>query len=94
MSSSDTSWQGWAESWHSSALHDRDFWEEQPEFDYSDVDPTTAGQEFTSMLVHLKLKGVLSAKQTCVLAYWSSRAGAVGDAFALGSAPRPTIWTV
>ena len=39
------------------------------------------------MLTHLKMAGVLSAKQACVLAFWAAKAGAIGEVSGLGVRP-------
>ena len=49
--------------------------------DGSDCDDgLVAGSEFTDLLLELKHKGKLSAKDVCVLCYWAARAGARGPA--------------
>lgn len=42
------------------------------------VSPEVAGENLASLLVDLKLKGILSAKHVCVLAHWATLAGAKG----------------
>ena len=39
------------------------------------------------MLTHLKSIGTLSAKQTCVLAFWAGKAGACGEVSTMGLRP-------
>ena len=60
---------------------------DEDDIDYDQVAQAEAGEEFYNMLIHLKGKGTLSAKQTCVLAFWASRAGAQGQAGSLALAP-------
>lgn len=64
---------------------DRDLggWEE--DVDEEEVLPSQAGDHLAELLIQLRLKGVISAKQCCVLAHWASLAGAVGpcDKFAM-----------
>ena len=43
-----------------------------------DISAAEAGDEFSSLLINLRLKGVLSATQCCTLAYWAEKAGATG----------------
>jgi hypothetical protein len=47
-----------------------------------------AGHEFAELLIQLNVEGKLSAKDTCLLSYWASRAGAQGPVADL--AYRPT----
>ena len=42
------------------------------------IDPEEASQELFNYLVDLKLTGYLSARQTCLLAWWASKAGVGG----------------
>ena len=52
-----------------------------------DVTPEQGGEEFTAFLLSLHLTGRMSAKSCCVLAWWATRAGAVGPADSLSSRP-------
>ena len=71
-----------------SGLHDSRFWDEPEEVDYKNVDADFAGEQLVDFLVSLKDSGRVSAKTTCVLAFWASRAGARGDGLAsLGLRP-------
>ena len=60
---------------------------DEVEFDYSAIPAATAEEELISMIVELKLKGTLSAKEACTLCFWASRAGAGGEAGKLGLRP-------
>ena len=51
-------------------------WEEDVEA--GDISPADAGDKFASPLLKLRLQGHLSARQICILAHWSSLAGARG----------------
>ena len=57
------------------------------EFDYRNVDAETAGAELFNLLVDCKRNGLLSAKLACTIAFWASRAGAIGEAQALAYSP-------
>ena len=52
-----------------------------------DVDPASAGDCLFDMITTLKFEGVLGAHQACVLSYWASLAGAVGEVGTLSKAP-------
>ena len=80
-----SSWENWNPSW--AAAEDRSWSTDDPDFDYSSIDAETAGRELVSMLVMLKVMGVLSAKQTCILAWWAAKAGAVGECVQVGLRP-------
>lgn len=54
-------------------------WEDSGD-DQAEPTPFEAGEEFASLLIRLRLQGTLSAKQTCILAYWATAAGARGPA--------------
>ena len=47
--------------------------------DYDTIPGDIAGEELFNMIVDLKLRNVLSARQACVLAFWAYKAGAQGD---------------
>jgi len=49
--------------------------EPTPGLDYDHVAPECAADELASYLVTLKHMGVLSATQTCILAFWCNKAG-------------------
>ena len=55
----------------------------------SDDEPSQseASQELADFLVYLKLKGKLSARDICVIAYWGKLAGLVGAAAELAKSP-------
>eukprot|EP00969_Alexandrium_andersonii_P115588 5111223-Alexandrium_andersonii.AAC.1 len=57
---------------------DGDSDDDQPADRYESVGPKQAGEFLFDMLVNLKQAGVLSAKQSCILAFWAHRAGASG----------------
>ena len=61
--------------------------EDESDFQYASVTADEAGQELFSYLVLLKLSGVLSAKQACVLAFWAHKSGATGGVKDLALAP-------
>ena len=46
-----------------------------------------AGNELAELLLQLRLEGQLSAKHVCTIAYWASKAGAVGPAATLAFRP-------
>ena len=84
--SGSASWEGWGSSW--SDLSGEPAWSDDPaDINYETVNAQVAGEMFVNMLVDLKFKGVLSSKQTCVLAWWAAKAGAVGPAKDLGVRP-------
>ena len=83
-----SSWEGWAAHWSSIGERPADGDALEPEiFDYDDVSPGVAGEEFVAMLCFLKVSGVMSAKMCCVLAWWAAKAGATGEAAKLGMRP-------
>ena len=49
------------------------------EEDYDACTPQEAGEELRNFLVELKIQGALTAKQSCVLAWWRQKAGAMGE---------------
>ena len=51
---------------------------DEPELGAEQLTPQEAGEELAHLLINLRLKGDISAKQCCILAYWASAAGAVG----------------
>ena len=55
--------------------------------DYAAVDADTAGHELMEMLISLKLKSTISARDACVLAFWASKAGAAGPVHKLALRP-------
>ena len=61
--------------------------DDEASFDYDNVPAEVAGEELMSLLASLKLGGILSAKQVCIIAFWASRAGATGNVHKLGLRP-------
>ena len=55
--------------------------------DYETISAEEASQVLVEMLAQLKQSGVLSAKQTCVLAFWAAKAGAGDHVKKLGFRP-------
>ena len=55
--------------------------------DWGRISQEDAGEEFACLLIALKQEGVLSAKQACLLAFFASKAGAVGRASDIGFKP-------
>ena len=53
---------------------------EDQDDDWTSMSPAAAGQEFVDMLMDLKTKGRLSARDVCVLSFFATRAGCVGPA--------------
>ena len=85
MSAASASWQGWNPWW--AAGDSGPSWRDHDEPYYKHVPPDVAGEELVHMLTHLKSMGTLSAKQTCVLAFWAAKAGACGEVKAMGVRP-------
>ena len=85
-SSSTASWEHWEPSWAHAAPAGWDD-EADVEFDYNSVTKEQAGEEFVNFLVELKVKGSLSAKQACCLAWWAGKAGCHGEAINMGRRP-------
>ena len=59
----------------------RDCWggEDDVQFDYdNDVTSELAAEELGAMLIHMKMSGVFSARQCCIICFWASRAGVNG----------------
>lgn len=91
-SSSARSWEGWGDA---APLAPDDpvagGWGEASfgahEIDYDNISSDVAESEFYSLLVELKLTGVLTAKQCCIIAFWATKAGARGDANRLSVKP-------
>lgn len=57
------------------------------DLDPDTMSPTECSTEFFNMLVHLKMAGVLSAKQTCILSFWAQRGGICDPGGALAVHP-------
>ena len=72
-----------ARPWESQYAWGRDVDEMQgsddEQLDYESLSADVAAQEFCDYLVLLKHSGALSAKQCCILAFWSTRAGVNND---------------
>ena len=47
----------------------------EKDFDFDNVDQTTAAELFEEVLVGLKLSGKLNASHVCILAYWAVKGG-------------------
>ena len=76
------SWQGWAPTWAWSARgapEGAGFFDGSDDILGEDMDPGLASIELVSLLMSLKTRGALSAKQCCILAWFASKAGAVGS---------------
>eukprot|EP00969_Alexandrium_andersonii_P082927 3657644-Alexandrium_andersonii.AAC.1 len=54
---------------------------------YDNVSREEAGLELYNFIVDLKIRGLITAKSACILAFWSSRAGAEGPVGALARRP-------
>lgn len=80
------SWENWTPSW---ACGSEDVpWPEDAKCgQYEELSGEEAGEELFLVLVELKVRGTLSAKQCCVLAHLASQAGAVGAVRSLGLRP-------
>ena len=86
---SSRSWEGWAPRSEPSSSA-RTSWaecEDDDALDYANVPADVAGEELYSLLLQLKLTGALSARQTCVLAFWATKAGATGPSSTLALRP-------
>lgn len=75
-------WEGWDDqpdgpSW---GLHGEDY-------DYTAVSQDEAGAQLFELLARLKIMSVLSAKQACLVAFWASKAGAIGRVSELAVKP-------
>ena len=55
--------------------------------DYDDIGADEAQQEFFDLLVDLKLKGAMTAKQVCLIAFWATHSGAKGPITRLAVKP-------
>ena len=83
MSSSSHSWsaikhRGWETDSHADSSDDEEEADDTPEH---------AGEQLGALLTDLKISGKMSATNCCLIAYWASRAGAIGIAQDLGKAP-------
>ncbi len=76
-----SSWQGWATSYSAVGGTAAEGDQARPDLE------ADAGDVFHDMLVDLKCKGSISAKQACLLSYWAGKAGAKGKASALSQKP-------
>ena len=83
-SASATAWENW------------DFVREGPNFwtdldkdvvNYDDMPTSVAETELAEYLIMLKLSGVLSAQQACVLAFWMKSSGCTGPVTEFGLRP-------
>eukprot|EP00969_Alexandrium_andersonii_P149508 6611105-Alexandrium_andersonii.AAC.1 len=78
---SSRSWEGWATPSAEPGPGTRPSWADcdgEEQLDFGNVPADIAGEELYALLVELKVTNVLSARQTCVLAFWASRSGASG----------------
>ena len=57
---------------------DRHFWDDDADEDLSNIVGAEAGDILADLLITLKQSGVITAKQACVIAHWSSQAGSLG----------------
>ena len=80
-----SSWEGWDSSW--SDVREASWDEDEQEKDPDSYTQVEAAAEFVNLLIDYKMKGILSAKQACLLAYWSGRGGCCGDTSKVGLAP-------
>jgi hypothetical protein len=62
-------------------------WEASSEEDSGECTAAEAGERLSEFLIRLRITGVLSAKQTCILAWWAKRAGAIGPVGEFGAPP-------
>jgi hypothetical protein len=72
------SWEGWQPAGDAAPPN----WggiDDSDEFDYEKVDPETAGDSLYEFLVSLKLDSVISARHACIIAFWATKAGAIGS---------------
>ena len=53
-------------------------------FSYEGIAPYEVGQELFKYIIDLKFKGVLSARNACLLVFWESMVGATGAVIKLG----------
>ena len=77
-----SSWEGWDSSW--SDVREASWDEDEQEKDPDSYTQVEAAAEFVNLLIDYKMKGILSAKQACLLAYWSGRGGCCGDTSKVG----------
>jgi len=63
--------------------------ESEFEFDHEDVTPAQAVELLAEYIIDLKLRGVLSATQACVLCHWAKKAGLEGTVALLAMPPLP-----
>ena len=79
------SWEQASASWESDS---QDSHADRDPFDYDSLTPAECGQELLELLVDLKrTRAPMTAKAACLIAWWASRAGAVGPVGALGMKP-------
>ena len=68
-------WQFWeSQSFFGGGREDIDS-DGEKDFDFDNVDQTTAAELFEEVLVGLKLSGKLNASHVCILAYWAVKGG-------------------
>ena len=81
-----SSWEGWSSAWQAGVREGRPT-EEEDDLDYTNASPATAGEQLFVMLKTLKIQGILSARQACILAFWAKMAGAGGACVELALKP-------
>ena len=81
------SWEDLEPEWAAPSGDPQQFGPDDDDTDYKNISPELAGQFLIDMLVTLKIKGILTAKLACHLAFWASKAGATGEASRLGASP-------
>ena len=77
-------------SWELRAYPDPDAGEGSDREQLQELDAFQCSAEFLHMLIQLKISGALSAKQACLLSYWASRGGLIGEGALLGAPPGKT----
>ena len=80
------SWENWNPSW-AGPREDVPWPEDARAGEFVEPSREEAGEELYLILIELKVRGILSAKQCCELAYYASMAGAVGGCTELGLRP-------
>lgn len=83
-------WEASLKSWEAE-LHDpdkaceSDF--EDDAFDEDAITPAMAAQELASMIIDMKHRGTISAKDACILSYWAAKSGVEGAVAQLAMRP-------
>ena len=60
------------------------------EKDYGDYTQEEAAEELANLIIELKLSGILSARNACIVCFWAARAGVEGRVAALAKRPDTT----